>query len=223
MKPLALSLIAVALTRTAATAQLAITESTRVFTVGADIADVQNPPVAFLQTVSDSAIVSLTHVEVGLRLVGTSPGSGFASEMFVSLNKDLGQTSVLLNQVGVTSGDAVGQGYDGWNITFRDDAINGDVHGSILGSGTLSGIWAPDGRIDATSTSRPSLLSLFNTDAGNGAWRLVVADLAPGGTMRLESWSLTLAGYTAVPEPAAVSVLTGLGLLAVAGIRRRLS
>lgn len=223
MKHLALSLVAVALTTTAATAQTTLTESMRVFTVGLDIADVQDPPLAFLQTVSDSAIVSLTRVEVGLRLVGTSPGSGFASEMFVSLNKDLGQASVLLNQVGVTLGDPVGQGYDGWNITLRDDAINGDVHGAILGSGTLTGIWAPDGRTDATSASRPSPLSLFDNDAGNGDWRLVVGDLASGGTMRLESWSLTLTGYTAVPEPAAVTVVTGLGLLAVAGIRRRFS
>lgn len=221
MKHLAFSLVAVALTTTAATAQTTITESARVFTVGTDIADVQDPPVSFLQTVSDSAIVSLTRVEVGLHLVGTSSGAGFASEMYVSLNKDLGQTSVLLNQVGVTLGDSVGQGYDGWNITLRDDAINGDVHGAVLGSGTLIGTWAPDGRTDATSSLRPSTLSLFNNDAGNGAWRLVVGDLDSGGTMRLESWSLTLTGYTAVPEPAAVTALTGLGLLAVAVVRRR--
>jgi hypothetical protein len=223
MKHLAFSLVAVALTTTAATAQTTLTESTRVFTVGTDIGDIQDPPLTFLQTVSDSAIVSLTRVEVGLHLVGTTPGSGFASEMYVSLNKDLGQSSVLLNQVGITLGDPVGQGYDGWNITLRDDAINGDVHGAILGSGTLTGIWAPDGRTEATSSSRPATLSLFNNDAGNGAWRLVVADLAPGGTMRLESWSLTLTGYTAVPEPASVTALTGLGLLAVAVIRRRFS
>ena len=221
MKHLTTSLLAIAWVTSAASAQIIITETTRVFTVGTDIADVQNPPVAFLQTITDSAILSLTSVEVGLHLVGTSAGAGFASEMYVSLNKDLGQTSVLLNQVGVTSGDPIGQGYDGWNITLRDDALNGDVHQTTLGSGTLSGIWAPDGRTDATSASRPSLLSLFNNDAGNGAWRLVVADLAPGGTMRLESWSLTLSGYSAVPEPATVTVLTGLGLLAVAGLRRR--
>ncbi len=36
-------------------------------------------------TVSDSQILSLTDVRVGLRLVGNPPGSGFAGEMFASL------------------------------------------------------------------------------------------------------------------------------------------
>jgi hypothetical protein len=223
MKHLSSSLLAVAVATTAATAQSLITESARTFTVGSDIADVQNPPAAFLQTVNDSAIVSLTRVEVGLHLVGTSSGAGFASEMFVSLNQNLGQTAVLLNQVGVTSGDPVGQGYDGWNVTFRDDAVNGDVHAATLASGTLTGIWAPDARSAATDpgTSRPLTLSLFNNGTGNGDWRLLVGDLTPGGTMRLQSWSLTFTGYTAVPEPGAYALLTGLGLLAVAGWLRR--
>lgn len=216
MKHLSSSLLAVAVATTAATAQSLITETTRTFTVGTDIADVQNPPAAFRQTVSDSAIVSLTRVEVGLHLVGTSSGAGFASEMFVSLNKDLGQTSVLLNQVGVTASDPVGQVYDGWNVTLRDDAANGDVHAASLGSGTLSGTWAPDGRVAATDTDRSLPLSLFNTGSGNGDWRLLVGDLTPAGTMRLQSWSLTFTGFTAVPEPEAFALLSGVGLLIVA-------
>lgn len=65
-----------------------ITETTHTFTVNTvntvntAIADTPNPPVSFLQTVSDSAITSLTRVEVGLNLVGTTAGSGFGSEMF---------------------------------------------------------------------------------------------------------------------------------------------
>ena len=212
--------LAAALATTAASAQTIITEAKRNFTINAAIADTQNPPVSFLQTISDSAIVSLTQVEVGLKLAGTTPGSGFASEMFVSLNRNLSTTSVLLNQVGINGNGPVGQGYDGWNVTFKDNAEDGDVHVATQGSGTLVDDWAPDGRSAATDAARPLLLALFSGGAANADWRLNVADLAPGGIMTLESWSLTFTGLTAVPEPPAYAALAGLGLVAFGAWRR---
>ena len=119
-----------------------VTEATRNYTVGYYFSDLQDPPVSFLQTISDSTITSLTGVVVGLNLVGSTEGNGFASEMFVSLNKDLSLTSILLNSVGVTSSNPlVGQGYDGWNVSFQDGAANGDIHDVVLSAGVLTGLY----------------------------------------------------------------------------------
>lgn len=217
--PIAIALLAVSPTAHA----VVIVEPTRTFTVGTDIADIQDPTVSFLRTVSDSSIISLTKVEVGLTLVGRGSG-GFAGEMFVSLNKDLGATASLLNRVGTSGSDAIGQPYDGWDVTFSDGAANGDIHTSTLSSGIQSGIWQPDGRVFATDTARTLQLGVFNGGAGNGAWRLNLADLAAGGTMRLQSWSLTLTGdngLAPVPEPAGIATAFGAGLLAFAAWRRR--
>jgi hypothetical protein len=74
-----------------------ITEATRTFTINTDIPDPADPPTVFTAVVNDSFIQSLTKVEVGLRLVGSPANNGFASDMFVSLNLNLEQTSVLLN------------------------------------------------------------------------------------------------------------------------------
>jgi hypothetical protein len=194
-----------------------ITEPTRFFAVGYDLADLEFVPVTFLQSITDSAIVSLTEVRVGLHLVGRD-GGGFAGEMYVQLNRDLSLTSVLLNQVGVDGANPFGAPYDGWNVLFADNAAGGDVHVASLVSGVLTGDFAPDGRYGPTDVARPALLNVFQGVSGNGDWRLSVADLELGGTMRLESWSLTLSGSTdidAVPEASSWAV--GFGLLGLAG------
>lgn len=187
-----------------------ITETTRVFTVGYDIADLQDPPAVFLQTITDSAIVSLTEVRVSLHLVGRD-GGGFASEMFVSLNRDLGPTSVLLNGVGISGSDPLGASYNGWNVSFSDNAAGGDIHNALPLSDILTGDFQPDGRADPADAARNALLEVFLGGSGNGDWRLGVADLGLGGTMRLESWSLTLSGVTEIPEP---STWAGCGAIA---------
>lgn len=189
-----------------------VTEPPRTFAVNQEISDPQDPPQVFLGTITDSAILSLTKVEVQLRLTGTPADNGFASDMFVSLNYDLGPTSILLNRVGITDDDSIGYFYDGWDVTFSDDAIGGDIHGvdTDTGLGILTGTYQPDGRINPTDAARPSLLDVFSGRAGNGDWRLAVGDLSPGGQMQLESWSITLTGVTTVPEPGSVALL-GLG------------
>lgn len=195
-----------------------VTEATRNYTVGYNFTDLQDPPVSFLQTINNSTITSLTGVVVGLNLSGITAGGGFASEMFVSLNKDLSLTSVLLNRVGVTAGNAVGQGYDGWNVSFQDGAANGDIHNAVLPVELLTGLYQPDGRVLPTDTARPELLSVFNGATGNGDWRLSVADLDLGGTMRLVSWSITLTGDNgaqAIPEPSTYAA--GVALLGLIG------
>lgn len=173
-----------------------VVEAVRTYAVGVDLLDLQDPPKVFAAEVSDSRILDITEVRVGLNLVGGSPGSGFASEMFVSLNKDFSATAVLLNKVGVTLANGAGFGYDGWDVTFGDQATLGDVHTLDWPSGVLTGEVQPDGRLVPESSARPARLDVFNGSVANGTWRLSVADLHLGGTMRLKSWSLTLVGKT---------------------------
>ncbi len=187
-----------------------LTEATRTYTVNLNIPDYQDPPQTFLATINDSLIYSLTQVQVSLSLVGTASGSGFASEMTVLLNKDLGSSAMLLNRVGFSGSDLIGQSYDGWNVSFSDLA-GSDIHLASLGSGVLTGTYQPDGRVLPTDVLRPEMLAVFNGGSGNGDWRLAIADLELGGTMRLQSWSLTLTGE-AVPEPGtwgAIAALVG--------------
>lgn len=179
----------------------------------------------FSQVVAGSGIDVLTRVEISLHLSGTSPGGGWAGDLFVSLNKNLGaETAVLLNQVGVSGSDPVGHGYDGWNVVFRDDAVNGDVHGALPGPGTLlTGQWQPDGRLSPTSNDRTAMLQVFNGAQGDGTWHLTLADLSPGGAMTVHGWTLSLTGTgpTPVPEPGEWAALTGLALAGFAVWRRR--
>ena len=150
---LRLPLVGIAVLSASTAWAVVITEPTRTFTVGTDIADLQDPPVSFLQIISDSSIASLTRVEVGLNLVGRGSG-GFAGEMFVSLNKDLSLTSVLVNRVGFSGTDSIGLPYDGWNVTLSDLAAS-DLHTVIQSLGVLNGTFQPDGRTDPTSSLRP--------------------------------------------------------------------
>jgi hypothetical protein len=181
-------------------AQVFVTEPTRSFAVGADIADLQIAPVSFAQTITDSKIASLTDVTVGLELVGRNTG-GFAGEMFVSITQDLSATSVLLNQVGVTGSNPIGAAYNGWKVSFSDLGPGGDIHTEPGPSdyGNLVGTFQPDGRTNPTLVDRPAMLAVFAGRAGNGVWRLNVADLDLGGMMRLVGWSITLSGETAPP------------------------
>ena len=210
---------------TALTATAAIVTENYSYTVGSPTGNIPDTGLTaiFSQTISGSQIETLTSVRVGLHLTGTATGEGWAGDLYVALNRDLGsQTSVLLNQVGVTAGNAAGHGYDGWNVTLRDDAA-ADIHGVTLSSGVLTGTHQPDGRLSPTDTARDAQLAVFNGMTGNGTWYLNLADLSRGGTMVLNSWSLELVGneYSAVPEPGAWATLGGGVLVGFAVWRRR--
>lgn len=197
---------------------------------------IDNEPVltTFLQSITSSVILQLSEVEVTFELRGLSEEDpGWASDMFASLIKSpVGMaptvsdaSAVLLNQVGISSGDPLGFGYDGWNITLKDSAST-DIHGHSFVTGVLTGTFQPDARVGnaALDPSRTSFLAAFNGGAGNGDWRLNVGDLAETGTMKLVSWSLTLTGEdvaSAVPETSTWAAGAGLvGLLAFRWFRR---
>ena len=199
-----------------------ITES-YTFNVGSTAGDIPDGgSTLFSQLVSASQIVQLTEVQVSLDL---KDSSGWAGDMFVSLNRDLGtQTAVLLNQVGVTGSDPAGSGYGGWNVVFKDSAANGDVHLGVptAPASTLTGDWQPDGRLSPSASSRTALLDVFNSAAANSTWYLLVADRSLGGSMTLDSWTLSFTGTTAtaVPEPQHFAAIVGASLLGFALLRR---
>lgn len=177
----------------------------------------------FLLGVGTSEIVSLTRIRLSFELRGDPVQAGFARDMFASLIQSpfAGPLSiddpaaVLLNRVDGT--------YDGWNITFDDTGAGGDIHEAGTGSsGTLVGLYEPDGRLDEDDVLRPALLDVFLGRPGNGDWRLNLGDLAAQGTMRLISWQLELTGDTGtgvVPETS--SLVAGLAVTTVVASRCR--
>lgn len=223
-RSLSLRLAIAALVSTGTTASAAVVSQTFTFPVGVSAGTVSDAgiPLTLNQTIAGSEITTLTEVRVGLNLHGTTAGAGWAGDLFVSLNRAGSATSVLLNQVGVTSGNPAGFAYDGWNVTFRDTAANGDIHLGVPGGSNtlLSGEWQPDGRQDPTSGTRTALLDVFNGTSPNAAWHLTLADLNPTGTMVLASWSVTFTGLTAVPELPESGFVAG-GVLAGFALWRR--
>ena len=200
-----------------AVAQVVITE-TYDFPVGFATGSIPDngSAITFSQSLAGSQIASLTQVEIELLLSGDPIGQGWAGDMYVSLNRNLGgQTAILLNQVGVTISNPLGSSFDGWNVTFRDSAANGDIHFAEPSAPAtiLGGIWQPDGRLAPTDTLRPARLDVFNGTSGSADWHLTLADLAPGGTMTLQHWSLTLTGIAAAPESIAWASITAVALV----------
>lgn len=212
----------------AGTAQaVLVTETFGPNVVNTAIPDNQPVLTSFLHSITTSTILQLTEVEISFELRGTSEGAGWASDIFASLIKSpvsvapsvSDPSAVLLNQVGISSGDPGGFGYDGWNITLRDSAAT-DIHGHSFVTGVLTGTFQPDGRVGdaALDPARTALLSAFNGGAGNGDWRLNVGDLAETGTMQLVSWSLTLTGEDAVSAvPEAGTWVAAFGMATLAG------
>jgi subtilisin-like proprotein convertase family protein len=174
------------------------------------------------QTVTfPSTIASITEVTLDLEISG-----GFTGDLYAYLQYDTG-FAILLNRPGRTSTSGIGSlGYldSGMTIRLNDGAHNGDLHfyQDVLnpGGGTLTGTWQPDGRAVSPlsvvgSENRDATLASFTGLPSGGDWTLFLADLSSGGTATLESWTLRVAG-TAVPEPAQVATLAGIGLLLAA-------
>jgi len=158
-------------------------------------------------TVSGGAGI-LTHLRVSLDISGTWNG-----DLYSYLAHESG-FAVLLNRVGQTDAGGVGYGDPGIDVTFDDDAVNGDIHSyrATLGNpeaglaGPLSGFWSPDARAVSPfgvteAMARTAFLSGFEGGNPNGIWTLYVADVSGGDVHRLESWGLELE-IQPIPEPA---------------------
>jgi subtilisin-like proprotein convertase family protein len=169
----------------------------------------------------------VSSVSVTLDITG-----GFNGDLYAYLADPNGNLAVLLNRVGVGSGNAFGYGDTGFNITLNSSAAN-NIHGygssySVNGSGQVTGTWLADGRainpqssssaFDTASTA--ANLSVFNNLIPNGQWTLFISDLSGGSSSTLVSWGMTI---VTVPEPQtwALAVSGGVGLLLA--MRRRRS
>lgn len=176
------------------------------------------------------ATENILDITVTLNL--TVPGGGsFNGDYYVYLSHaTITGFAVLLNRPGKTAANPVGTDGAGYtNVVFDDAAANGDIHiyETTLGAGfnngdALTGIWAPDGRnVDpdnvVDSDNRTALLNSFDGQLPNGDWTLFIADMASGGTLTLNEWSMQI---TLVPEPKVHALIVGFGLLACAFLRR---
>lgn len=194
------------------------------FTPNAVIPDFDSSGLADTRVLS-SAITVLTDVQLTLTISG-----GYNGDYYAYLSHGSG-FAILLNRVGRTGANAFGATDAGFtNVTFTGSAL-ADIHtyASVTdpaGGPLVGGLWAVDGRnVDpagALDTSpRSAFLSSFQGLPASGGWTLYVADLAPAGQGTLSSWSLTLTGVSAVPEPATWAAGALAGLAAGAVLRRR--
>lgn len=178
-------------------------------------------------------IQSLTGIQVNLNISGFG-GPGFNGDLYAYLafTNFVDQTSgfsVLLNRVGRTSGNDLGYGDNGFNVTFDDAAVNGDIHvyRDVINpaGGTLTGIWQPDARAvlpgnALDTTPRTAHLSSFT--AGNlnpnGEWTLFLVDNESVNEFVVNSWGMRLIGV--VPEPGTYALMS-MGVAVALGLRLR--
>jgi len=158
--------------------------------------------------------------------VTLSLANGFNGDLYGYLMHD-NVLVVLLNRIGVSSGNSFGFGNGGMTVTL-DDAAAVDIHsvGSLTGPG-ISGTFQPDGR-NISPLSSPALfdlaarqnngspLALLNGLDPSGDWTLYLADFSSGYQTTVTSWGLQL---VVVPEPGTLSLLAVGGILAL--LRRR--
>lgn len=189
---------------------------------------INDPPSSGIaRTLSVSApFTAITDITVSLDISSASGDTAWNGDLYAHLTGPTGTLAVLLNQTGVSWGDAGGYGDKGFAIDINDGGSNPDLHTyqsvsySLNGSGQLTGTWASDGRGTAAVATRTSPLSQFLGENPNGTWTFYVADLANGNMGKLNSWSLTLHGADPIPEPIGMTVVAA-GLLAVATFNAR--
>ena len=165
---------------------------------------------------------SISDVTVGLDISG-----GFNGDLYAYLSGPNGGFAVLLNRVGVQSGNSFGYSDSGMDVTFADSAADSihfyqNVPGYDITSGTAS--WQPDGEnINPNSpasdypVAQSAMLSSFEDTNPNGTWTLFLADLSSGSPSTVVSWSLDI---VTVPEPSAWALM-GIGAAALLWIQRR--
>ena len=159
--------------------------------------------------------LEILEVRIWLRVEGDYDG-----DLYVTIRHNDAET-ILLNRPGRSATTPFGYDTGGMNVTFQDNAVNGDIHvyqssssySPVAGS-TLTGAWQPDGRdvdpnASVTTSGRTSFLATFKGKDASGDWTLFAADLSAGGTTRIVGWGLQV---NVVPEPAEISMITTFSL-----------
>ncbi|MFA9196924.1 MAG: leucine-rich repeat protein [Aliarcobacter sp.] len=159
------------------------------------------------QTMTIAGLTAGTNYQVNLGINLSALDEGVLGDLKMYLRHTLvsggvtmvDQTRILLDRVGVVAGD-LGSLATGLNVIMSDSgASNIQSSDTPAHSGTpLTGTWQPASLLGGTSFG----LSTMGTKSDgsfnwNGDWALVVADLANGGTMRLDSWSMQFSDLSA--------------------------
>lgn len=205
-------------------------QGTTNFTVNVNGAVPGGNPSGLMETFNVSGLSGvISDVDVNLDITG-----GFNGDLYAYLVSPDGGFTVLLNRVGMSSGNSLGYGDAGMDVTLSDAAANGNIHDyqsvDNPDGAQLTGTWAPDGRdIDPQSApadfdSAPTTadLSVLNAGPADGTWTLFIANLSAGDQTTLVNWGLDITTVPA-PEPAAPALAEmGLtGVLLVVLFRRR--
>jgi subtilisin-like proprotein convertase family protein len=198
--------------------------------VAVNLAIPDNNPNGLVSSVNLSGLGgAISGVTVGLDITG-----GFNGDLYAYLAGPGGGFAVLLNRVGVDSGNGGSNSYGysdtGFNITLDDSGAYNNVHyyqaaaPAYNGGGQLTGFWASDGENVDPSSALVGMnanlgqanLTSFNLLDPNGTWVLYVADLSGGGSATLANWTLNIA---MVPEPRTWALFGG-GLMMLLGVSR---
>lgn len=182
-------------------------------------------PDGTLDGLSDTRAISgvggpITDIQVTLNFSG-----GYNSDLYVYLLHG-SEMVVLINRLGVSSGNPFGYADAGMNVTLAASAANGNIH-NYGGDFTPTGTYTADGRaidplaspsaFDAAGTT--GMADFYGADA-NGNWTLYVADMVGSGNpSTLVSWSLEI---TAVPEPTTIALGCFAGAFCVAGCLQKI-
>jgi subtilisin-like proprotein convertase family protein len=161
----------------------------------------------------NSTATALSELTVTLSL-SPGVGGGFAGDLYATLVHG-SDSIVLLNRPGRNTNLHSGYG-DGTDINVTFSALGtDDIHlyrqvlngsPSVPLAGPLTGTWQPDGRTASplsvvNASPRNPSMDVFNSTSPAGLWTLFVADLSNGGVYQLNQWSISMTGFTPVPEP----------------------
>ena len=163
---------------------------------------------------------SLSTVSINLNVSG-----GVNSDLYAYLTGPGGQNIVLLNRIGITGDNPLGNFGAGFNITIANGGT--DIHGNT-GNSFFTGTYGADRRdrnpVNFTygSQNQSDLNSTFGNSNPNGNWTLFFSDgVFNDNTTHstLVNWSLDV---TAVPEPINVALGVFGGLFAAFTVGRRM-
>lgn len=147
---------------------------------------------------------SITNISVSVDIGATDGGYAFNGDLYLYLQHG-DNLSILLNRVGKTAANPYGYGDNGFDVIFT--LTGADIHSADFSGGPATGVWGADGRLVdpdlvLDTDARSALLDVFLGSQANGDWTLFAADMAGGGTAKLNNWSLTV---EAIPEPMVLS------------------
>jgi subtilisin-like proprotein convertase family protein len=197
------------------------------FSVGQTIPDNDPTGIAITEAIA-GANTRIDRLQVSLNIAGGYNGDLYAYLYFTNSVQQSSAFAVLLNRSGRTATDSSGYADSGLNVTFDDQAPNGDIHNyqNVVNpdGGTLTGYWQPDARnvspdVSLDTAYRSADLSNYIGLDPNGSWTLFVEDNSALGVANLQSWAVTV---TMVPEPTTSNLAAVAGFLSLVYGRSRL-